>query len=134
MIFMEWKYVRPLKDDTIFKNIEKTYNVEIPNYLKELIISFNGGRPEKTLFDTQKSKERVLQGLISFNKEDKANIFIYEELLKKGYIPFAVTEFGDLVCINNENKSVKLYLHENETFENICDNIKDFFRILYYLK
>lgn len=123
---MEWKYVKTLKDDTIFKNIEKTYNVEIPNYLKELITKYNGGRPEKSIFDTQKSKERVLQGLISFNKEDKANIFIYEELLKKGYIPFAVTEFGDVVCINNKNKSVELYLHENETIENICDNIKDF--------
>lgn len=128
---MEWKYVKTLRDNSVFENIEKIYNVEIPTYLKDLITKYNGGRPEKTLFDTQKSKERVLQGLISFNKEDKANIFIYEELLKKGYIPFAVTEFGDVVCINNKNKSVELYLHENETIENICDNIKNFFKILF---
>ena len=128
---MEWKYVKPLKDDAIFKNIEKTYNVEIPNYLKELIISFNGGRPEKTLFDTQKSKERVLQGLISFNKEDKANIFIFEELLKKGYIPFAITEFGDVICIKIDNESIELYLHELDKFEYVCDNIEKFLNILY---
>ena len=128
---MEWKYVKPLKDHAIFKNIEKTYNVEIPNYLKELIISFNGGRPEKTLFDTQKSKERVLQGLISFNKEDKANIFIFEELLKKGYIPFAITEFGDVICIKIDNESIELYLHELDKFEYVCDNIEKFLNILY---
>ena len=130
---MEWKYVKPLKDNSVFENIEKIYNVEIPIYLKELITKYNGGRPEKSIFDTKKSKERVLQGLISFNKEDKANIFIYEELLKKGYIPFAITEFGDLVCINNKNKNVELYLNENETIESICDSIEVFDHKLYFL-
>lgn len=130
---MEWKYVKPLKDNSVFENIEKIYNVEIPIYLKELITKYNGGRPEKSIFDTKKSKERVLQGLISFNKEDKANIFIYEELLKKGYIPFAITEFGDLVCINNKNKNVELYLNENETIESICDSIEVFYHKLYFL-
>lgn len=131
MRFMEWKYVKPLNDNSIIGYIEKTYNVEIPTYLKELITKYNGGRPEKRLFNTQNSKERVLQGLISFNKEDKSNIFIYEELLKKGYIPFAITEFGDLVFINNENKSVGLYLHENETIEKICDKVELFFETLF---
>ena len=130
---MKWKYVKPLKDNSVFENIEKIYNVEIPIYLKELITKYNCGRPEKSIFDTKKSKERVLQGLISFNKEDKANIFIYEELLKKGYIPFAITEFGDLVCINNKNKNVELYLNENETIESICDSIEVFYHKLYFL-
>ena len=128
---MEWKYIKPLNDISIFENIEKTYNVEIPKFLKELITKYNGGRPEKNLFNTEKSKERVLQRLISFNKEDKANIFIYEELLKRGYIPFAITEFGDLVCINTKNNNVELYLHENETFDKICDNIESFIETLF---
>lgn len=128
---MEWKYIKTLKDNYIFENIEKTYNVEIPSYLKEIITKYNGGRPERRLFDTQNSKERVLQGLISYNKEDKANIFIYENLLKKGYIPFAITEFGDVVCINNETRCVVLYLHETENFENVCDKINDFFNLLF---
>lgn len=128
---MEWKYVKPLKDNSIIEYVEKTYNVEIPAYLKETITKYNGGKPEKILFDTQNSKERVLQGLISFNKDDKANIFIYEELLRKGHIPFAITAFGDLVCINNENKSVELYLNETDTFENVCDKIEIFFKTLF---
>lgn len=128
---MEWKYVKPLKDNSIIEYLEKTYSIEVPKFLKEVILQSNGGRPNKTLFNTQSSKERVLQGLISFNKDDKANIFIYDDILKRGYIPFGITEFGDLVCINNKNKSVKLYLHEQDKFEYICENIEKFINILY---
>lgn len=128
---MEWKYVKPLKDNSIIEDLEKTYSIEIPKFLKEVVLQNNGGRPKKTLFNTQNSKERVLQGLISFNKDDKANIFIYDGILKRGYIPFGITEFGDIVCINNKNKSVELYLHETDTFENVCDKIEIFFRTLF---
>ena len=31
---MEWKYVKILKDNSVFENIERTYNVEIPKSLK----------------------------------------------------------------------------------------------------
>ena len=128
---MEWKYVKTLKDNSVFENIEKIYNVEIPTYLKELITKYNGGKPENTVFDTQQSKEKVLQRLISFNKEDKANIFIYEELLKQGYIPFAITEFGDIVCIKVENSNIELYIQEQDKFEYVCKSIDLFFDKLY---
>lgn len=128
---MEWAYVKVLIDNSVFENIERTYNVEIPKYLKEIISKYNGGRPKKRLFDTQNSKEKVLQGLISFNKEDKANIFIYEDLLRKGYIPFAITEFGDAICVNIDNEFIGLYLHELDKFEYVCDNIEKFLNILY---
>ncbi len=128
---MEWKYIKPLTDNTVFENIEKTFKLEIPVSLKEIITKYNGGRPEKNIFDTQKSKERVLQRLISFNKEDKANIFIYDDLLKKGYIPFAITEFGDVICIKIDNESIELYLHELDKFEYVCDNIEKFLNILH---
>ena len=49
---MEWAYVKVLIDNSVFENIERTYNVEIPKYLKEIISKYNGGRPEKRLFDT----------------------------------------------------------------------------------
>lgn len=128
---MEWKYVKVLKDNSVFENIEKTYNIEIPKYLKEIISKYNGGRPEKRLFDTQNGKKRILQGLISFNKEDRASISIYEDFLREGYIPFAITEFGDVICIKIDNGFIELYLHELDKFEYVCDNIEKFFNILY---
>lgn len=42
---MEWKYIKKLKDYKSITNIEKKYNINIPNYLKDLIIQYNGGRP-----------------------------------------------------------------------------------------
>ena len=38
---MEWKYVKTLKDNSVFENIEKIYNIEIPTYLKELITKYH---------------------------------------------------------------------------------------------
>lgn len=128
---MEWKYVKSLNDDKSIENIEKKFDVKIPAYLKDIIIKYNGGRPLKNIFDTQNSKERVFKCLLSYNENDRENIYIYDKLFKIGYIPFAITEFGDLVCINNENKSVELYLHESETFENVCDKIETFFDTLF---
>lgn len=128
---MEWKYIKPLQNNSIFEDIEKTYNIDIPAYLKEIITKYNGGRPERRLFDTQNSKERVLQGLISFNKDDKANILIYENLLRKGYIPFAITEFGDIICVNVENSNIELYIQEQDKFEYVCKSMDLFFDKLY---
>lgn len=128
---MEWKYVKELKDNSIIENIEKTYLIEIPQYLKEIIINYNGGRPEKRTFNTKNDKEKVLQSLISYRKEDKGNIYIYEGLLKRGYVPFAITEFGDVLCIKTDNGCVELYNHEIDEFEDVCNNIEEFFASLY---
>ena len=60
---MDWKYVKPLKDNSIIEDLEKTYSIEIPKFLKEVVLQNNGGRPNKPLFNTQNSKEKVLQGV-----------------------------------------------------------------------
>lgn len=44
-------------------------------------------------------RERELKSLISYNGKDRENIYIFGDIFKKGYIPFAITEFGDVVCI-----------------------------------
>ena len=50
---MEWKYIKTLKDNNSITDIERKYKIKIPNYLKDLIIKYNGGRPEK-IYLTQK--------------------------------------------------------------------------------
>lgn len=45
---------------------------------------------------------------------------------KNGYIPFAIAEFGDIICINVKNGNIELYNHEMNEFERVCENI-DFF-------
>lgn len=125
---MNWKYVKKIKDKN---TIDMINNSNIPMELKQLIKQYNGGRPEKNIFDTKSSKERVLKSLISYNKEDKENIYMYEKIFNKGLIPFAVTEFGDIICINTETSEVELYLHEQDKTEKISDGISEFFDKLY---
>lgn len=128
---MQWKYVKLLIDSKSIENIEQKFNVEIPVYLKNIILKYNGGRPIKNIFNTQNSKERVFKTLLSYNKEDKENIYGYDEFFYRGYIPFAITPSGDLLCINKENQNVELYLHEMDMFEWVCSDITRFIDNLY---
>ena len=128
---MEWKYIKKIKDDKAIEKVEIMNSIRIPIVLRQIIMKYNAGRPNNNIFDTLKSKERVLKSLISYNKDDKENIYMYTEIFDKGLIPFAVTEFGDIICINNKSNEVVLYLHEEDECEKICDNILDFFDKLY---
>lgn len=128
---MEWKYIKEIKDEKTIEKIEKIYNIRIPILLKQIILQYNGGRPLYNIFDTIDSKEKVFKSLISYNKDDKDNIYLYEEIFDKGLIPFANTEFGDVICINNKTNEVELYLHELDKTEKICDSISEFFDKLY---
>lgn len=128
---MEWKYIKTLKDNNSITDIERKYKIKIPNYLKDLIIKYNGGRPEKNIFDTEKNKERVFKCLLSYNKEDRENIYIYDDLFKMNYIPFANTPPGDVICLNIKNDKIELYLHEIDKFEFVCEDIEIFINGLY---
>lgn len=128
---MEWKYIKEIKDQKAIEKIEIIYNIRIPILLKQIIMQYNGGRPLYNIFDTIYSKEKVFKSLISYNKDDKDNIYLYEEIFDKGLIPFANTEFGDIICLNNKTNEVELYLHELDKTEKICDSISEFFDKLY---
>ena len=128
---MEWKYIKPLKELKSIEHIENTYNVHIPQYLKSIILKYNGSRQEKKCFDTQNYKEKVLKSILSYNKEDKENIYMFDDIFSKGYIPFAISEFGDLICIDNKSGNIKLYMHEQDVFEYVCEKIENFFEKLY---
>ena len=128
---MEYKYIKELKDINSIKEIEEKYKVKIPEILKNIIIRYNGGRPVKNIFMTKESKEKVIKTLLSYNQSDRENIYIYLDFFKKGYIPFANTAFGDVICLNNKNENIELYLHEIDKFEYVCENIEQFINKLY---
>ena len=128
---MEWKYIKKIKDEKAIEKIEIIYNIRIPILLKQIIMQYNGGRPLYNIFDTIYNKEKVFKCLISYNKEDKESIFSYTEFFNKGLIPFAITAFGDVICLNNKINEVELYLHELDKTEKICDSISEFFDKLY---
>ena len=128
---MEWKYIEKLEDKNSISKIEKEYKIELPKLLKQLIIQYNGGKPVENVFVTEKNKEKLIQTLISYNKKDKVNIYVYNNFFEYGYIPFAIAEFGDIICINVKNGNVVLYNHELDEFERVCESIDVFFKSLY---
>lgn len=127
---MEWKYVKKIKDINSVEKVEMRYAVSLPIFLKETILRYNGGRPERNIFDSQNCKEKVFKCLLSYNENDRENIYAFDKFFKNKYIPFAVTEFGDVLCLDDE-KQVVLYLHESDSFERVCKDVCSFFEGLY---
>ena len=107
---MNWKYVKTLKSENDIIEFESTFGFEFPDSFKEIVVNYNGGRPEKDIYDTDKAKERTIKSLLSFNKEDKESIWKIAEWskdeLKDKYIAFAVDHFGNLICFSVTDKTI----------------------------
>ena len=59
---MNWKYVKPTTIEKI-QSVENMYNIQLPQDLKDLILRYNNGRPEKSYFIVN-DKERIFQKLL----------------------------------------------------------------------
>ena len=126
---MEWKYVKNINENEIAE-VEKKYNINLPESLKNVILKYNGGRPDRRIFDTITSKERVIKSLISYSDKDKENIHIFSDFFKIGYIPFAITPFGDVLVMKKDEK-IYIWMHETDEFDYVCNNLDEFFKKLY---
>lgn len=129
-----WKYVKPLLSENYINDFEKLTNFSFPSSFKEHIKQYNGARPKCTLFDTDKRTERVMKSLLSFNPNDKESIWRIHEWnkleIKDQYIPFAIDNFGNLICFDC-NKQVIFLNHENLDVEYIAFDFDCFIDSLY---
>ncbi len=128
----KWKYVKELKNSNLIEEFEKTYSAKLPIDFKKFVKINNGGRPYSDIIDTETTKERVFKCLLSFNKEDKENIFSSYEILKKedtSLIPFASDPSGNFFCIK-DNK-IFLWLHENGNLEFVSNSFSEMLDKLY---
>ena len=128
---INWKYVIPLTNKDGIKEVEKKYNILLSDDLKECIKTNNAGYPNKKIFDTELSKERIFKDLISYNKEDEENIYQFEKLFYIGLIPFGLDPSGNILCMDNNNNKVVLYLHETGEKELVSNNFSEFLNKLY---
>lgn len=130
---LKWKYIKPLKDEKSLDIIEEKFNFKIPIDLKECILKNNGGRPSRKVFDTDKSVERVIKTLLSYNENDIENIYRVLDIFKKEEIdllPFAIDPSGNYICVDKEN-SVVLWNHETNIVEYIAKSFSEFLNRLY---
>lgn len=131
---MEWKYVKKIKDMNNISKFEEIYNFSLPNKYRKLIIKLNGGRPNKKLFKCINGTEHVIKSFLSFNYEDRDNIFKVNEWVKnqllKDYIIFANDPGGNFICFNKSGE-IFYWQHENTSLLKIANNIEDFLQNLY---
>jgi len=130
-----WKYSSKLIKETVIEEFEKEMNISLPHDLKECFKKNNGGMPSKNIFDTDKTKGRMFNNLLSFNlNKDEDTIYdiysaVYLKLKNKDVIPFALDPFGNILCLK-EGKIV-LFLHETGGTEFITDSFSELLEKLY---
>lgn len=108
------------------ENFETVNKIILPNSLKELLISFDGGElfvPGTTFFGIVANKKRPELRKIN----SKANRAIYT--IPKNYLIIAKLNFGDFICINL-NKPYDVIQWDHETDKLFCrwDSLKEFLK------
>lgn len=132
-----WKRVKPLNQTNSLNKFEQDYGITLPDTLKELIITNNGGRPSLDIIKTAEGKEVEIKALLSFNKEDTENIYNVIEYFKKQFngkiLPIATEPSGDYFCIDLTSNSIVYWEHETNGLTFIAKDFVEFLNYLYKL-
>ena len=131
---LNWKYVKPLKNNNAVECFESDNNLKLPQDITSCIKQNNGGRPDKKAFDTEVAKGRVIKSLLSFNKDDLETVYDAIDILKNGntnLVPLASDPGGNYICYNVKQQDIVLWLHETNTTEQISSSFTAFLEALY---
>jgi hypothetical protein len=132
---MDWKYVKALKSKDSIKKFETTYGFTFPDSFKGVVTKFNGGRPEKDIYDTNVTKERTIKSLLSFNVDDRETVWKVAEWNKQElgnrYVAFAIDNFGNLICFTVSDNSIIYMDMETLKVETIASDFSSFMDNLY---
>ncbi len=132
---MEWKYVKKLSSESLIDGYEKIYHFKFPEVYKKCVLINNGGRPDKKTFITKNKNEHTLKSFLSFNTEDKETVWEItewnrEELASK-YIPFAIDNFGNLICFQKDNTYIAFINLDDMSCEIVSTSFDEFINSLY---
>ena len=118
-----WKYVKPLKDESVVDAFLDKYHVELPTKLIDLIKKYNGGRPSEKTILTCKKVEYVFKSLLSYNIADKETVFSFYPSLFIGtsLYPIGSDAAGNFICFDTKKKQYFLCNHETGENEAIIE-------------
>lgn len=116
--------------------LEKKYNIILPNEYRRFLLKYNGGKTPETYFKIGKIASDI-QGFygvgeaeIYYNFKSVENVGEMEEWISKGLFPIAINSFGDyiMIGINKENiGKVYFYYHDRKMqYVEMALNLKDF--------
>lgn len=132
---MNWKYAKALNSVDLINDFEKLVGYKFPKEFRDLVLQFNGGRPERKGFDTNVSTGRELKSFLSFNAGDRETVWEINDCnkdeLSNKYLAFAIDNFGNLICFDKNNNNVVLLNHEDLSVEHIANTFSEFIETLY---
>lgn len=132
---MNWKYAKALNSVDLINDFEKLVGYKFPKEFRDLVLQFNGGRPERKRFDTNVSIGRELKSFLSFNTGDRETVWKIKDWnkdeLSNKYLAFAIDNFGNLICFDKNNNNVVLLNHEDLSVEHIANTFSEFIETLY---
>ncbi len=131
---MNWKYVKPLSSEKLLKAFETAQDFKFPVEYQSCVIQHNGGRPEKKAFFNSTGNERVVKSFLSFNPDDKENIWDVAKWsgseISEQYLPFAMDNFGNLICFQKDNATIVFINMENKSIEDVANSFAEFMKKL----
>lgn len=127
-----WDFVEPINSTGVLDTFEQRYSHTIPNALKSLILEYNGGYPDKNIFD--KPKEGIVfSNLLSFNEDSADGVYLYLPSFEaEGGItalPFATDGFGNLVC--EADGKIFFWRHETGERDSVAESIDELLDMLH---
>lgn len=129
----EWKYVKKIDLNKILE-VEKHFNYKFPNNFVNFVLQYNGGKPISKIFYVNKEIERVFKTMLSFNKEDRENIYIgFDTKYKNNLIAVASDEVGNLICYERDTNNIVYWNHELDELQFVAYKWIDFVNSLIYI-
>ncbi|HEU4323598.1 MAG TPA: SMI1/KNR4 family protein [Roseiflexaceae bacterium] len=111
---------RPTNQEEL-KLFEDEFNISLPEKYKNFIITHNGGRPEKGIFQIQSMDDiGILNWFFGVNVKSNydlaKHIRDYKEYLPSGIIPVAEDPGGNFICISvePENRGAVYYWDQED--------------------
>lgn len=126
-----WKYVKELKNSAAIDDFEKSNNFLYPQDLKQILRTYNGGRPSSKYYDLKGEKDKEFKTLLSFNEADIENIYKCFPLDSndKAIIPFASDPAGNYFVL--KDNAIYLWEHETDNCHFISKSFSDFLQMLH---